>query len=226
MDECRRNELGIDLKYVRPVLTRARHLTKPDVTMADWRRLRDAGERVWLFWPSHRPGRRPKAVVEYLAAGIERETHLGQKTSDREHWYLTEVNPPCDGFMSGMSSTGPWLCLNHSSDLTATNTLYTVHFRRRMPRCEMAAWALSLVSQSTAEQYGRAGRHYSKGLLKFEPQDVMDLRIRTPVDLSPRSVAVYQAVMACFLEGKVENARDLAEAFVMSGSAPSERGLH
>lgn len=223
LTEARRIELGIGLPYVRPVLTRARHLESPAVTNAHWRSLRDRGERVWLFWPGPRPGRRPQAVKDYLAAGLRRESHKGQKTRERDSWFLTEINPHADGFMSGMTSVGPWLCLNRSQRLTATNTLYTVHFHKQLRWREQAAWALSLLCSTSAAQYPEVGRFYSKGLLKFEPQDVMGLKLPTPADSTARSIEVYQRVIGELLDGKVERAREMAERFVIRGRSPDDR---
>ena len=220
MTEAHRLELGLRLSDVRPVLTRARHLEGPFITWSGWRSLRDRGDRVWLFWPQPRPGRRPKAVAAYLEVGLARESHLGQKAGDREKWFLTKINPPADGFMSGMTSVGPWLCLNRSKELTATNTLYTVHFRKRLRWREQVAWALSLLCPTVAAQYDAVGRRYSKGLLKFEPHDVMDLMLPTPVDSTKRAIEVYQQVVAALLDGRIDRARGMAEGFVMKGRVP------
>lgn len=222
MNEVRRVELGIGTRYVRPVLTRARHLEGHEVTEAHWSLLRKQGERVWLFWPRTQRGRRPKAVEDYLAAGLAKKVHEGHKTGKREQWFLTPINPPADGFMSGMTSHGPWLCLNRSDELTATNTLYTVHFHQPLGRNEKAAWALSLLCITAAHQHVSVGRYYAKGLLKFEPQDVMDLRVPTPVDMSDRAVSVYETVVGQLLQGNVASARESAERFVLGLDPLSE----
>lgn len=226
MSEARRVELRISTRYVRPVLTRARHLESPEVTEYHWSSLREQGERVWLFWPQPRRGPSPKAINDYLAAGVARRVHEGHKTGKREHWFLTPINPAADGFMSGMTFHGPWLCLNRANDLTATNTLYTVHFHEPLRRRQKAAWALALVCSTTADQHASVGRYYSKGLLKFEPQDVMDLRVPTPVDMSDRAVAVYRSVVRRLLERDVRAAREVAELFVMNGEVRNSKIAH
>ncbi|CAN5476108.1 class I SAM-dependent methyltransferase [soil metagenome] len=222
MSETRRVELGISTLYARPVLTRARHLKGPEITDVQWASLREQDERVWLFWPRTRRGIRPKAIVNYLAAGVAKKVHEGYKTGNREKWFLTPMNPPADGFMSGMTSHGPWLCLNRADDLTATNTLYTVHFHLPLRRREKAAWAIALVCSTTADQHESVGRSYSKGLLKFEPQDVMDLCVPTPVDMTEIAVTVYRDVVRRLLEGDVCGAREAAELFVVHGEVPND----
>jgi hypothetical protein len=220
MSEARRAELGIGLPYVMPVLTRARHLEGSAMTTARWRALRDRGERVWLFRPQPETASLPRAVNDYLSAGLEQGIHTGQKSRERDFWYRTVINPPADGFMSGMSSIGPWLCLNRAKNLTATNTLYTVHFRKRLRLREKAAWALSLICSTTASQHSSEGRCYSKGLLKFEPQDVMNLPVPIPVDTSDRSLNAYARTVSELLAGNVQSARDMAEMFVTGRKAP------
>jgi hypothetical protein len=228
LDEDRRTELGLGLQDVCPVLTRARHLSRHEVRVRDWERLRDSAERVWLFRPGHRPGRRPKAVVDYLRAGERQKCHTRQKTRNRETWFRTPLNPAADAFMSGMTSVGPWLCLHRSRTLTATNTLYTVHFAGRPTLGEKAAWSLALLSTTVAGQYEDVGRCYSKGLLKFEPRDVMALKVPRPVDTTAQAVAVYQLAVENLLADRVDRAREIAEAFVRRGRPPtasSERAL-
>ena len=228
MNEDRRSELGLSLKDVIPVLTRARHLETSEIGSRHWKRQRDRGERVWLFWPKLRPGRRPKAVEDYLSEGIKADCHTGQKTRDREKWYLTSINPDADAFMSGMTSVGPWLCLNKMKNLTATNTLYTIHFKHRSSMGEKAAWALALLSSTVAQQYIKVGRCYSKGLLKFEPRDVMSLMVPIPKDKTDKALLVYQQVIEDLLEDRVERARENAETFVCKGKWATQsvkRGL-
>ncbi|WP_165071836.1 SAM-dependent DNA methyltransferase [Paludisphaera rhizosphaerae] len=223
MSEAKRIELRIDLQYLTRVITKARHLEGAAINSAAWRDLRERGERVWLFLPPARCESFPEVITEYLAIGLERGVDKGQKAREREYWFRTEINPPADGFMSGMSSIGPWLCLNRARDLTATNTLYTIHFRKRLKLREKAAWALALISSTTASQHAANGRFYSKGLLKFEPQDVMDLRVPIPVDTSNSALRAYDIIVPELLLGDAATARRLAEEFVTSGAMPSTR---
>jgi adenine-specific DNA-methyltransferase len=220
LTEPERTKSELPLSHVRPVLTRARHLFASSIDRDHWNSLRDAGERVWLFWPPARPGRRPKAVAAYLRAGKVAGCQLRQKVRARTPWFRTLIPPQADGFMSGMTTAGPWLSLNRMKGLTATNTLYTVHFRERLTLCNKAAWALALLSLTAAAQYAQIGRRYSDGLLKFEPKDVMSLMIPTPVNTGVDAIAVYQSVIDKLLHGDVICARSMAETFVRQGATP------
>jgi hypothetical protein len=219
--ESERVEIGLALEDVRPVLTRARHLKGACVTRDDWTRLAREGERVWLFWPQSHPGRPRKALIDYLEAGRAAECHLREKVRVRTPWYRTRIPPPADGFISGMTPSGPWIALNRMRGLSATNTLYTVHFADRLSLQMKAAWALALMCSSTASQHRAIGRRYSDGLLKFEPKDVMALNIPTPVTWGTESLSVYQFVANELILGETEMARAAAQAYVCSGKVPS-----
>src|SRR5262249_10078621 len=92
LSEGERIEHRLPLADVRPVLTRARHVRVPFVDRAHWDRLRDEGERVWLFWPRNCPGRRPAAVAQYLRMGIEGGCHLRDKARTRSPWFRTRLS--------------------------------------------------------------------------------------------------------------------------------------
>jgi hypothetical protein len=214
--ESQRIVAGLSQFDVRPVLTRARHLTASSVGPHDWARLLKEGERVWLLWPNRR-GRPSKALTAYLRAGQAAKCHLREKVRVRSPWYRARLPPPADGFISGMTPVGPWIALNRMQGLTATNTLYTVHFARRLALREKAAWALALMCTTTASQHRALGRRYSDGLLKFEPKDVMALMVPRPANTGADAVRVYDAVIDELTRGNVTSARSRAEAFVLGG---------
>jgi hypothetical protein len=218
--ESERVEARLTLADVRPVLTRARHLKAASVTRDDWDRLAREGERIWLFWPQSQPGRPRKALIEYLEAGRAADCHLREKVRVRTPWYRTRIPPPADGFISGMTPTGPWIVLNRMRELSATNTLYTVHFAESLSLQKKAAWALALMCSSTANQHRAIGRRYSDGLLKFEPKDVMALNIPTPVTWGSESLSVYRFVVNELILGNTTLARAAAQAYVCSGTVP------
>jgi hypothetical protein len=101
--------------------------------------------------------------------------------------------------------------------LTATNTLYTIHFARRLRLREKAAWSLSLMCSSVAAQHPELGRRYSDGLFKFEPKDVMSLQVPTPTNTGSEAVSVYRSVIDELVRGQVGLARSMAETFISEG---------
>jgi adenine-specific DNA-methyltransferase len=213
MTEVRRRSLGLNRDHVLPVLTRARHLTQAFQSQANWRMLRDAGERVWLFWPKHDEGH-PPAVADYLRLGENLGIPDRTKVQARAPWFRTRLPPRPDGVLSGMTPHGPWVSLVRMAGLFATNTLYTVHFRQRLTHAQQAAWSLALLSAHTIAQHAYLGRRYSDGLLKFEPQDVMNLVVPVPSMTTSNAPLIYQKAVASLLQGNSFRAIKLVETFL------------
>ena len=198
-DEERRHH-GLPAEALRPCLTRARHLLHAEATVASWEKLRDAGERVWLFHPPDRLLQHPR-VAKFIAlpaakGGCHRQRF---KVKQREPWYRSELPARVEGFMSGMSRVGPWICLRENENLTATNTLYTIRFRLAHTADQRAAWAMSLFAPEVRGQLLAKGRRYPDGLLKYEPGDLHGLVLPVP----PRTKGAlkhYRSMVAAFLD--------------------------
>jgi adenine-specific DNA-methyltransferase len=181
MSDGERRERNLPVAACKPAVTHARHVLEPYTTPQVWRRLRDAGERVWLFKPTPGVLSHP-GVSEYLAlgpneGGCDRSRF---KVRTREPWYSVPLPPPADGFLTGMSKFAPWLSIRTMPSLTASNTLYGLSFRSKLSKDEKAAWALSVLSEDTRAQVRRVGRRYGQGLIKLEPSDLHRLRVRVP----------------------------------------------
>ena len=114
-----------------------------------------------------------------------------------------------------MSQSGPWICLNGMERLSATNTLYTVRFRRRLSQDEQCAWALMLLTSEVREQLPSAIREYALGLAKLEPGDLSQLRLPTPrvVGAMPR---IYRSAVESLLAGDASRACSIADKYVAS----------
>ncbi len=224
LTETERIARGLPRSSVRPVVTRARHVIQSAIRSVDWRAIRDADERVWLFSPGESDLLHP-AVAKYLKCGQDCGVPARQKVKAREPWYRTRLPPRPDGVMSGMTPYGPWVCLNRTPGLSATNTLYTVHFHRRLPHAMRASWALSLLSSHVAAQHATLGRRYSDGLLKFEPRDVMNLVVPVPPASSEGAEIAYQKAVRALLGGNPNQARAIADEHVLGNAERNQPGF-
>ena len=201
-----------------PVLTRSSHLRSATIRRRDWRSLRDAGERVWLFRPS-RKQRQHRAVQRYLRlkpenGGCARKRF---KVQNRSPWYRTVLPRRVDGFLSGMSSAGPWISLSAMDRLSATNTLYVVTFRNARTRAERAAVGLSLLTTVARNAMSAVGRRYADGLLKYEPGDLKDVKV--PVVTRLKGVVHrYRKAVARLLDGDVVEAQRLADEWIQGSN--------
>jgi hypothetical protein len=222
LTEEERREHGLPVAALRRCVTRARHLRAADATAAAWTSLRDSGARVWLFRPPPRLEKDP-AVSKYLKlkparGGCHRRRF---KVATRDPWYVTPLPARVDGFLSGMTRVGPWICLRRDERLTATNTLYTVRFRRADTWEQRAAWSISLLSPDVRRQLLVRGRRYPDGLLKYEPGDLHDLVLPVP-HRAKGALAHYRALVAALLaHDRVLFARLIEQWFGEAKAAPT-----
>lgn len=210
LTEEERRAHGLPLSAVIPVVTRARQLAGAQIGFSDWDRLRTDGERIWLFRPD-RVALRSKGVQNYLVLGEEQCDLKSYKLKNRTPWYqVPDVRTDAVGFMSGMTKSGPWLCLRSMRNLAATNTLYLVHEAKRLTVAQRSAWALSLLSSPVREQFHSIVRRYADGLPKLEPRDVSSLRLPVPNHF-PGATDLYKKAIKALLSGQEIAATKLAD---------------
>jgi hypothetical protein len=111
-----------------------------------------------------------------------------------------------------MSRFGPWMSLNNMPQLTATNTLYTIRFRRRQTPDQKAAWALSFLTSYTSQIAESIGRIYADGLVKYEPGDLLNLPLIVPQKFEGAR-RFYSAAVKLLLEGHRTRTRKIADTF-------------
>ena len=181
LTEAERIERKLPIDTLIPVVSKSKHLRASAVTKRLWDQLRASNERVWLFSPSPNQLKR-KAVERYLKLSSQeggcRRNRL--KILLRDPWYQTPLPLNVDGFISGMIQAGPWISLNRMQGLNATNTIYTIKFKKRLTLDQKAAWALSFLSSYTFNVMISIGRIYASGLRKFEPGDLLKLPLIIP----------------------------------------------
>ena len=213
LTESDRTRLELPIEAVRPVLSKARHLSAAYITSAEWQRLLKADERVWLFSPG-RTTLRQKAVRAYLEHGAKVCDLEGYKLRHRDPWYcVTDIKDSATGFLSGMTRLGPWISFRSKRHLAATNTLYVLTPKTKMRMDEHAAWALALLSTPARRQYQEIVRRYPDGLAKLEPHDVNSLRLPSPSRVKG-ACEEYERAVNHLMTGKVPKAVAVADAFV------------
>ncbi|WP_456705105.1 Eco57I restriction-modification methylase domain-containing protein [Bradyrhizobium sp. USDA 4449] len=215
LNESQRIAHGLPTSAMRPVLSRARHLVSSSIDRDIWDKLKSAGERIWLFDPP--PSIVPhKAVQKYIRWGRNggcRTTN--HKIAGRTPWYRTKIPSAPDGFLSGMTSVGPVICLRGMDRLTATNTLYVITFDRGLTTADRAAVSLALLKSSVGDQLRRIGRTYADGLIKFEPGDLRQVRIPR-VAHTAGAEKTYRRALNELLAGHETAARKLADEWFSS----------
>lgn len=212
MTEGQRRERNLPLASVVPVLSRAKHLVSTRMTTAQWSNLRDSEQRIWLFSPPKKSIKNG-AVQSYLRLGRRGACDInGLKVSIRDKWFRIPLPALPDGFMSGMSTTMPWLCFRRAPNLVATNTLYLVNFldAQLSPTLRLA-FAMALLTSDVREQLKRKGRTYAGGLLKHEPSDLLSVKL-PPLENIATTWQKYNSAIAALQRGDEWTARSLADA--------------
>ena len=212
LTEAERLQNKIPLSAVCPVLSRSNHLVAATMTKDVWQDLRNNSDRVWLFRPPE-SSLRYEAVQRYLGlaeseGGCEKSRY---KIQNRTPWYITRLEEKVDGFISGMSGVGPWICLNEMKKLNATNTLYTVKFRNDFTRNDRFALALFLLTSKIQRRFQQASRRYAQGLKKLEPSDLNGIEIGA-LPKCNRPISTYRKCIQLLLKGEKKEALKTADS--------------
>jgi adenine-specific DNA-methyltransferase len=221
--ESKRKELGIPRSSVVPVVSKSHHVASGALSSNDWESLRNGDERIWLFRPTPKAVHN-KAVSEYLelasnSGGCRRQNY---KVRNRNPWYTTPLPSQVDGFITGMSDRGAWICFNETDDVNATNTLYVVSFKDRLGRQSRYAWGLSLLTSPARQQIRRITRRYADGLSKLEPGGLGGLHLPLPPRI-PNAVSVYQDAVRHLMRGDERTARRIADDAIFGASCVCSR---
>jgi hypothetical protein len=211
MNEQKRVRLGIPTAALTPVVSKAKHLRCGLLTHDNWEELKVSGERVWLFDPpvalAGHPAVRRYLELEPSEGGCNQQAY---KVSIRDPWYRTPMPPVPDAFLSGMSQRGPWLCINETHRVNATNTLYVVRFSSRN-RGDWYMWALTLLSSEARRQLRRIGRRYPDGLIKYEPGSLAKIELPEPKGDADHK-GLYIKAAAALLSGNAALAKEIADS--------------
>jgi len=215
MTQRERRQRNIPATACVPVLTRSSHLRSSTITRSKWANLRDSEERIWLFRPNGRDLKR-ESVQRYLALPDDKggcQKHRF-KIQIRKPWHRTPLPTNVDGFLSGMSSAGPWIAISQMPSLSATNTLYVVTFKKAKTLEEKSAVALSLLSTTARQALSSAARRYADGLLKYEPGDLKEIQV--PIVTRTKGVlGCYRQALSKLLDGDVVGAQQIADEWVL-----------
>jgi adenine-specific DNA-methyltransferase len=207
-----------------PVLSRARHIESGHITRAHWETLKGTGHRVWLFRPEEGV-LDDLAVKDYRLYGENGGCNVeGFKIRERDPWYQTPMPLTVHGFMTGMSKHGIWCCLNEMPGLSATNTLYVVAFKDAVTQEERAAWSLALLTTPVQRSLQGLGRLYPDGLRKFEPGDLLELKVPEPVR-DQGALDRYLEAVSKLMMGDADGAGRIADGwFAHTKPGQSTRG--
>ena len=184
LTESQRCHRKLPIGCCKPILTRSHHLTAGETSDAHWMRLKDQGERVWIFAPPQELRNHPSVEAYINLPQSEGGCNKSALWVNKRHpWFEVKLPEKVDGYLSGMARTGPWICVDSSHSLTASNTLYTIKFHKPISRNMKYAWCLSMLTSYTYNELVKSRRFYADGLVKHEPKDLNRLKLLKPVNI-------------------------------------------
>ena len=146
----------------------SRHLESLAFTEADWDRLRDEGQRVWLFRPA--PEDQSAAVEAYKRVGEQLDIPDRYKCRIRSQWWRPPGSVPPDFFFTYMSHRFPRLVSNDAG-VTFLNSMHGLHLVADAPSFVRRALPLAMLNSLTILGGELGGRSYGGGVLKLEPRE-------------------------------------------------------
>lgn len=217
LSESGRRTHSLPTSSLVPVVTRSRHVCSSRLSSTEWGKLRSEDERIWLFRPPPASHDHP-SVRRYLDlapsdGGCNRGAY---KVSSRSPWHMTPLPARFDGFISGMSSVGPFLSFRDMRRLNATNTLYVFTFKKKCDLVRQRLVSLALLTSLVRSQLNEKSRRYAGGLKKLEPSDLNQLVVPKLQNRIHVLSAYDDAVMA-LVHGDVSRAEKIADSFLPSG---------
>lgn len=151
-----------------------KHLKGLAFSMATWNRLRDAGDRVWLFRPDVNDS--TPEVLAYVAEGKRLEVDGAYKCSIRTPWWRPPIVSPPDLFFTYMSHRYPRLIAN-TAKTTFVNSMHGLRLKPGVPRESRDALPLLAFNSVTMLGAEVNGRSYGGGILKMEPREAAALPV-------------------------------------------------
>jgi len=126
-----------------------------------------------------------EGIVEYLQYGLSDDiaAHSGYLARNRTPWYVVDRREPPPVVVTYMSRGGSRFILNETDARTLSN-LHGLYFDVELTETERKALLAYLNSGFASEVVRRSGRTYASGMDKIEPNELENLPVLDPRDLS------------------------------------------
>lgn len=182
------DEWGLDEEYLVPLIRRTQGVSDYDLReYEDWRQLLRDGNEAWLLYCYDEDGESITDVDDpALQAFLEHGENVGAADSylaqNRSPWYSVDQRDPASILVTYMSKDG-FRFIHNKAGVVSLNNLHNV-FLDGYEVWEVEALLAYLNSSVANEIAKRSGRTYSRGLHKIEPDELKDMPVVDPDDLS------------------------------------------
>lgn len=207
------NQLRIDERWLKPIVTRAADL--PGAVFDD----RDMKSRLEKNVPSHllcitstANVKADKHLKSYLEQGKRDGVHLRYKCRTRWPWYSVPMQQPPHAFLTYMSHIRVRLILNEAG-INSTNNIHNVNFLESMGEENRRAVVVSFFSTLTQLSLEILGRAYGGGVLKIEPGEVRRILVLKPDAVNSRVISTLSGMLED-LDAALRNGDDAIIEFI------------
>jgi len=170
---------GIERRFLKSVLVRARNAPFLDFNSEDFQKLQDKGKKVWLVSSDlSKDALYDTNLLRYIKRGETKGLHRRYLTSSRQPWYSSEKRNSSPIIFTYMSRKQPRFISNEAKILVL-NTFHFVYPEEKVikTRMQLKAFLACLNSNQTFSLLKQVGRIYSGGLLKVEPRELERLPV-------------------------------------------------
>jgi len=182
------DDWGLDEEYLVPLIRRTQGVSDYDLQEHDdWRQWLQDGDEAWLLYCFNEDGEPitdidDPALENYLEHGEEVGAADSYLAQNRSPWYVVDQRDSASILVTYMSKDG-FRFIHNKAGVVSLNNLHNV-FLDGYEDWEVEALLAYLNSSVANEIAKRSGRTYSRGLHKIEPDELKDIPVVDPEDLS------------------------------------------
>lgn len=210
------DEWGLDEDYLVPLIRRTQGVSDYDLRKyEDWQQWLRDGDEAWLLYCYDENGKPitdvdDPALQEYLEHGEEIGAANSYLAQNRSPWYVVDQRDPASILVTYMSKDG-FRFIHNKADVVSLNNLHNVFLDGYEDR-EVEALLAYLNSSVANEIAKRSGRTYSRGLHKIEPDELKDIPVVDPDDLSTGDVMALSQKFRELCEASRDDDKDVDAA--------------
>lgn len=178
----------LDEEYLVPLIRRTQGVSDYDLReYEDWQQWLHDGDEAWLLYCYDEDGEPitdvdDPALQDFLEHGKAVGAADSYLAQNRSPWYVVDQRDPASILVTYMSKEG-FRFIHNKAGVVSLNNLHNV-FLDGYEDWQVEALLAYLNSSVANEIAKRSGRTYSRGLHKIEPDELKDIPVVDPDDLS------------------------------------------
>lgn len=175
LSENQIKDLGLNKEHFKKVIRRFGDLDGFELKNSDFRKLNEAGKRVWMFSPKEND-LGEESLVKYLDSYDEDKIKTNKTFQKNSDWWKFPQGAIPDAFFSYMNKWGASLILN-TAKANCTNSVHKAFFKSKLSKKDKLLISIALQSSYAQLSSELESRIYSSNVLKFEPTLSKEIRL-------------------------------------------------